>query len=94
MILKSQSVNLSEIQSKLMANVRKAAASGKITDQKPDWNVCPYRDGKIDQGNKAMKEMKETTLKMKLKKVKSIKRSRAMMPENNYTFEMQIEDFS
>ena len=32
-ILKSQSVNLSEIQSKLMANVRKAAASGKITDQ-------------------------------------------------------------
>ena len=90
-ILKSQSVNLSEIQSKLMANVRKAAASGKITDQSQIGTYVLTEMAKLIKETKPTKEMKETTLKMKLKKVKINKKEvERWMPENNYTFEMQI----
>ena len=46
---------------------------------------------KLIKETKPTKEMKETTLKMKLKKVKINKKEvERWMPENNYTFEMQI----
>lgn len=90
-ILKTQSLNLREIQSKLMANVRKAAASGEITDQSQIGTYVLTEMAKVIKKTKPTKEMKEATLKMTLKEVEVKKEKvKHWVPENTYTFQTEI----
>lgn len=90
-ILKSQSINLSSIQTELMANVQNAVKEGKITDQSQIGTYVLTEMAKLIKKTKPTKEMKEATLKLKLKKVKIKKKEvKRWMPENSYTFETQI----
>lgn len=91
-ILKSQSINLANIQAQLMTNIRKAITAGKITDSSKIGTYILSEMAKLIKKSKPTEEMKEITLKMKLKTVKSNKKEvKRWMPENNYTFQTQIE---
>lgn len=90
-ILKSQSVPLSDIQTKLMNNMQKAMKTGEITDQYQMGSYFLNETARLIKNSKPTKEMKETVLDLKLKTVKINKKEvKRWMPENSYTFETEI----
>ncbi|MBS7007026.1 DUF5105 domain-containing protein [Anaerostipes sp.] len=91
-ILKSQSIDLRSIQTKLMTNMQNAIKSGEIKQQSELGPYILSEMAKLIQKSKPTEEMKETTVNMKLKTVKvNNKEVKRWIPENINTFQTEME---